>query len=138
MTIQHIKNDFTVKVYETHARIALESFDLDQFNQCQTQLALLYGEGLPGRDIEFLAYKIIYLSCHNIKEDLLILMQSLTKKIKENYEIEHAIKCCKALSDKNYFKFFELYKIAPNMGQFLIECFLPRMRVKALQIMLVG
>ncbi len=32
MTVQRIQNDFCVKVYETHARIALNQADLDQFN----------------------------------------------------------------------------------------------------------
>lgn len=32
LTVQRIQNPLAVKVYETHARIALEQADLDQFN----------------------------------------------------------------------------------------------------------
>ena len=67
MIIQHMKNDFTLKVYETHARMALEKHDLDQFNQCQTQLVQLYADGIKGKEVEFLAYRIIYLALQNIK-----------------------------------------------------------------------
>ena len=67
MTIQHIRNEFTIKVYETHSRIALESYDMDQFNQCQTQLQILYKDGLEGNEIEFLAYRIIYIALQSIK-----------------------------------------------------------------------
>jgi hypothetical protein len=70
MTIQHIKNNFTIKVYETHARIALESYDMDQFNQCQTQVAILYRDGLIGNEVEFVAYRIIYVSLQAIRYDL--------------------------------------------------------------------
>jgi hypothetical protein len=48
MVIQHIKNDFTIKVYETNARIALECHDINQFNQCQSKLYDLNKEGLKG------------------------------------------------------------------------------------------
>lgn len=59
--MQRITNDLTIRVYETHARIALEQADLDQFNQCQTQLHYLYKTNETGGNrTEFQAYKILY------------------------------------------------------------------------------
>lgn len=44
MLIQNLKNAFAVEVYEAHARIALACSDLNEYNQCQTQLMELYRE----------------------------------------------------------------------------------------------
>lgn len=52
--------EFTVDVYEFHARVALESCDLNEYNQCQTQLKQMYASGLKGSEMEFIAYRVLY------------------------------------------------------------------------------
>mmetsp|Transcript_20850 Transcript_20850/g.45392 ORF Transcript_20850/g.45392 Transcript_20850/m.45392 type:complete len:468 (-) Transcript_20850:359-1762(-) len=41
ITVQHLRNNFVLEVYETHSRILLEHGDLNEFNQCQTMIQSL-------------------------------------------------------------------------------------------------
>ena len=60
-TVQRIQNEFTLRVYVVHARTALLHHDLNEFNQCQTQLVTLFQTYPDHPDHgEFLAYRILY------------------------------------------------------------------------------
>jgi hypothetical protein len=49
LTVQGIRNKFSVEIYQVHTRLALEAQDMDQYNSCMSRLFELYKEGLPGR-----------------------------------------------------------------------------------------
>lgn len=133
MMVQRIKNEFAVDVYETHARIALESRDISHFNQCQTQLDELYNNGMKGHNEEFLGYRILYTALHQMQIELALILKKLALKDKQSQCVQHALGVVKSLADNNYFKFFKLYKESPNMGAYLIDLFIDRIRVFALQ-----
>lgn len=132
LTVQHLKNEFTVSVYEIHARIALEKGDLGEYNQCQTQLRSLYGLGLKGNHIEFKAYRILYFIHTANRSGLNDAIADLTTAEKEEWPIKHALNVRSALALGNYHKVFQLYLDTPNMGAYLMDMFVVRERLAAL------
>eukprot|EP01040_Poterioochromonas_malhamensis_P000685 gene685-732_t len=143
LTVQHIQNDFTVHIYETHARVALESSDLNEYNQCQTQLKQLYAAGIKGNEREFIAYRILYYIylLGNKKytagsSDLAYILTQLKDEEMKDEAVDHALKIRKAIHAENYHRFFQLYKKTPNMGVCILDLMLESMRVKFLQRML--
>ena len=178
--VQRIQTEFTVQVYEIHARIALEKVDirkcfpkwrithifniiisqgdLGEYNQCQTQLRELYRLGIPGREYEFIAYRILYLQyaqnhsgkcvrcdflvcrrstflrlSHRFATDINALLKHLTPVQKNDPAISHALKVRSSMATGNYHRFFKLYLDAPNMGGYLIDKFVDRERIAALK-----
>ncbi|KAK3704686.1 hypothetical protein LTR37_013660 [Vermiconidia calcicola] len=132
LTVQHIKNDFTVKVYEVHARIALEMADLGEYNQCQTQLRALYKLNLGGKPEEFVAYRILYFIYTCNRTDMNDVLADLTPADKQKPGVQHALQVRSALASGNYHKFFRLYDEAPFMGPYLLDMFIQRERFAAL------
>lgn len=135
LTVQHIKNDFTVNVYEIHARIALEKGDLGEYNQCQTQLRELYSQNLGGHPAEFKAYRILYFIHTCSRTDMNDVLSDLTPAEKKAPAIKHALGARSALALGNYHRFFQLYLETPNMGAYLMDMFVSRERLAALSNM---
>jgi hypothetical protein len=134
LTVQRIKNEFTVEVYEIHARIALEKGDLGEYNQCQTQLKALYQLGLKGNPVEFKAYRILYFIHTANRGALNDVLADLTAAEKEEWPIKHALDVRSALALGNYHRFFQLYLDTPKMGAYLMDMFVERERLAALCI----
>ena len=132
LTVQHIKNDFTVNVYEIHARIALERGDMGEYNQCQTQLRALYKQKLGGHPAEFLAYRILYFVYTCNHTDMNDVLSDLTIADRRQHAVRHALETRSALALGNHHRFFKLYMETPNMGSYLMDMFLVRERLAAL------
>lgn len=132
LTVQRIKKEFTVTVYEIHARIALERGDLGEYNQCQTQLRSLYASNLGGNPVEFKAYRILYFIHTCNRTALNDVLADLTIAEKKQKAIKHALDVRSALALGNYNRFFRLYLDTPNMGAYLMDMFVVRERLAAL------
>lgn len=143
LTVQRIKNTFSVRVYEVHARIALEKKDLGEYNQCQTQLRALYklklGENgsSGGNQDEFTAYRILYLIYTRNRTDMNNMLADLTTADKKGPFVQLALKVRAALASGNYHRFFKLYNDAQdwNMAPFLMDMFIERERLGALAVL---
>ncbi|GAA5854626.1 hypothetical protein JCM3766R1_003126 [Sporobolomyces carnicolor] len=135
LIVQRITNDFTVQVYEIHARIALEKGDLGEFNQCQSRLRHLYQQGLNGHPMEFLSYRILYLLFSRNRAELNNTLAELTPDQKMDESVSHALAVRLAVSQGNYTRFFRLFNAAPKMSGYVMDSFVARERVTALVTM---
>lgn len=145
LTIQRIRNTLTVKVYEAHARLALQHGDWNEFNQCQTQLPELYAtsSSTSNGDIatsvdEFQAYRLlyhVYLTLMTSSDHAAAALEILKSLSIQNPgpALQHACKIRTAVVQNDFVTFFRLHSQAPHLGQCLTDRMIPTMRFRALK-----
>ena len=135
LTVQCIRDSFTVEVYECHACIALEVGDREEFNQCASQLKGLYEEGIPGRQLEFTAYRMLYyLNTHDYTQ-INTTLASLSAQARQEPHVAFALRARAALALNNYYAFFRLLPHAPGHCAAALGWVLARERRVALQVL---
>jgi len=65
--------------------------------------------------------------------DLADIMKTLPEKFNADFAVSHALKIRKAIQLENYYRFFKLYHIIPDLGQCILEPMLPTWRFRLLQ-----
>lgn len=126
LTVQHIKNDFAIQVYEHHGRIAIDNNDLGEFNQCLSQLRYLYSlnraEDNYHRTYEFQCYQVLYflilgnnaginkISLGLLDRDSSTDATKLSKRYTQNRNcLYRAIGLLRIMVEGNYHQFFSTY-----------------------------
>jgi len=146
LRIQRINDVFTVEVYETHARWALQCHDMNEYAGCQTRLAELYRSGLQSRSIgEFTAYNLLYLTTLTLNKrsnqggsSVLKLLREialagraqdlkdskgrvgLSSASAKDPSVAHALRVRAAVVNENHFQFFKLLRETPHLGDLIL------------------
>lgn len=149
LTVQNIRGPFPTEVYETNARWALESGDVGQFNQCQTQLRTIHeqvdlGKASSGQvDVvaEFVSYRLLYYYFQNLRVDeQQFLSQILADDVLKHHKyVGFALAIRRHATCGNWAEYFELAKHASTQSsthmEFLLQVFHERQRVHALIVL---
>lgn len=137
LVIQHIHNEFAIKVYEKNARMSLEVGDLNEFNQCQSMLAVLYQTQSSKHSLEFLAYSLIYDSMMHNTMDLNRHLRHAHDYLTHKH-IRHALFVVSAIRSCEYAYYCRLLEAAPSGSHELMAIHLPAMQRRMMKLTLAS
>ena len=132
LTVQSICNRFAAHVYETHARIALESGDLEEYNQCQSRLQDMKHKGVDVSVDEFDGYRILHALFRDNKLELIGVLRDRAGGSSDSGgsgdAVAYALQVVKAVRTGDTKSFFRLYTKPPFLSGFLMDFLVHKMR----------
>lgn len=93
--MQHIRNSFTVEVYEENTKISLFSDDMSQFHQCQSALWDLYKNGVYKTQKEknkYIGFQILTLILDQKYRELEFMLTQLKADEIESEDVQSVLK----------------------------------------------
>ncbi|CAA9989308.1 SAC3/GNAP family-related protein, putative [Plasmodium knowlesi strain H] len=103
MNIQNIFHDDVINIYETNIRICIVNNDLFQFLQCINKLFELYQRlNIKKSKVEFLCYKLIYLTLQNMHQEFLVEYLTLTDEEKNHENVQLCYYLNECIKNKMY------------------------------------
>lgn len=137
LRVQILENEFTIKVYQSHARIALENGDIGEFNQCQSRLITLFE--LPNIKHscleEFTSYRILY---YILTEDHGAITSLRLKLMTENFSVfkhplvQQAFQLARTQLVGDYHNFMRIHSSMEGLGKKLVDFFIGKEKLKSL------
>jgi len=133
LKVQHIRNQLTVDVYESNARISLEVGDLSEYNQCQSQLKELYklSESFRNNFVEFLCYRLLYFAVTRNSVGIRDTLKA-SASFRRYPQVMQVRSVIDALQSMNYVKLFHLYKTSPHYIQCMLNQIVHKTRYRSL------
>ena len=135
LTVQGIEDEFSVLVYETVTKLAIEHLDWDNFNQSLNPLESLYADGFGKEEniAEISGYRIMYLIGFKDVTGLYSFIPLLDDNIYASKPVQFALEAWKAISQNYWPKFFQLYSEATPLMRNVMTISLPSVRFEALE-----
>ncbi|CAD2083727.1 conserved Plasmodium protein, unknown function [Plasmodium vinckei lentum] len=103
LNIQNIFHHDVINIYETNIRICIVNNDLFQFLQCINKLFELYQRlNIKKSKVEFLCYKLIYLTLQNMHQEFIVEYLTLSEEEKNNSNIQLCYYLNECIKNKMY------------------------------------
>jgi len=134
LTVQHIEDEFCVKVYETHCQLALENNDWDNFNQVQHQLEslLLKGFGSDESFEDISCYRIIYFAQNKDITGLYSFIPKIPENVLSSSMVQFSLRVWQAVSCVDLLGYIELMRNAPKLSNYIMLRSLNNLRKESL------